>query len=245
MSSSVSSLFRSVAAGIAHPEHGWKTTHFWGPVANWGLVAAAVYDASFKGPEVIDVPMTGVMIGYSGLFMRFAWAVQPRNYLLFACHSFNVAAQVNQLRRSVEYKLANVPDAAKDLMLIGQKAALAGAGVVGTLVGAAPLQRMLTAPSSPAFVRNISTHAAGPFTIFFWAPTSKWLLSGANMLNLNKPTDTISLAQTVALTATGVIWTRYSFVITPVNYNLAIVNAALGMSSGYHLVRKLKADYFA
>lgn len=37
------SLFRNIAANLAHPEHGWKTTHFWGPVANWGIVAAAVY----------------------------------------------------------------------------------------------------------------------------------------------------------------------------------------------------------
>ena len=214
-------------------------------VANWGLVAAAVYDASFKGPEVIDVPMTGVMIGYSGLFMRFAWAVQPRNYLLFACHSFNVMAQINQLRRSINYKLENVADASKELAAVGQKAALAGAALGAALFGAAPLQRVLTSSKSPAFVRNISNHAAGPFTIFFWAPTSKWLLSGTNLLNLNKPTDTISFAQTAALTATGVIWTRYSFVITPVNYNLAIVNAALGLSSGYHLMRKINADYLS
>lgn len=245
MSSSAPSLFRGLAAAMSHPEHGWKTTHFWGPVANWGLVAAAVYDASFKGPEVIDTAMTGVMIGYSGLFMRFAWAVQPRNYLLFACHSFNVAAQTNQLRRSVEYKLANVADASKDLVAIGQKAALAGVALAGALFGAGPLQRALSAPTSPAFVRNIAGHAAGPFTIFFWAPTSKWFLSGTNLMNIDKPTNTISLAQTSALTATGFIWTRYSFVITPVNYNLAIVNAALGLSSGYHLMRKIKADYLS
>jgi hypothetical protein len=241
----MASLFRSVAAAMTSPEHGVKTTHFWGPIANWGLVAAAVYDASFKGPEVIDVPMTGVMIGYSGLFMRFAWQVQPRNYLLFACHSFNVVAQVNQLRRSVDYKLAHVPDAAQQLAAAGQKAALAGAALAGAYFGAAPLQKIMTAPTAPAFARNISNHAAGPFTIFFWAPTSKWFLSGTNLMNLEKPTDTISLAQTSALTATGVIWTRYSFVITPVNYNLAIVNAALGLSSGYHLFRKLRADYFS
>lgn len=93
------------------------------------------------------------------------------------------------------------------------------------------------------FIRSMAEHPAGPFTVFFWAPTSKWLLSGANLMNLDKPTDTISLAQTTALTATGVIWTRYSFVINPINYNLAIVNFALGCSSGYHLARKIKADY--
>uniref|UniRef100_A0A061RKJ4 Mitochondrial pyruvate carrier n=1 Tax=Tetraselmis sp. GSL018 TaxID=582737 RepID=A0A061RKJ4_9CHLO len=78
---------------------GPKTTHFWGPVANWGFVAAAVYDANTKGPETISPRMTGVMCVYSALFMRFAWAIQPRNYLLFACHASNEVAQLNQLRR--------------------------------------------------------------------------------------------------------------------------------------------------
>ncbi len=30
----------------------------------------------------------------SGLFMRFAWMVQPRNYLLLACHAANESVQV-------------------------------------------------------------------------------------------------------------------------------------------------------
>jgi hypothetical protein len=30
----------------------------------------------------------------SGLFMRFAWMVQPRNYLLLACHAANETVQV-------------------------------------------------------------------------------------------------------------------------------------------------------
>jgi hypothetical protein len=76
-------LVRGIIANLMHPEHGWKTTHFWGPVANWGLVGAAVYDASFKGPDIIDMPMTGVMIGYSGLFMRFAWVSIIKNCISF------------------------------------------------------------------------------------------------------------------------------------------------------------------
>lgn len=32
--------------------------------------------------------------GASGLFMRFAWMVQPRNYLLLACHAANETVQV-------------------------------------------------------------------------------------------------------------------------------------------------------
>ena len=65
-----------------------------------------------------------------------------------------------------------------------------------------------------------------------------------NLKDLNKNTDTMSVSQMSALTATGIIWTRYSFVINPINYNLATVNLALGASSGYHLFRKFRADYF-
>ena len=44
--------FKSFMAWATNKEHGMLTTHFWGPVANWGLVGSAVYDASFQGPEV-------------------------------------------------------------------------------------------------------------------------------------------------------------------------------------------------
>ncbi|KAL3748051.1 hypothetical protein ACJRO7_009298 [Eucalyptus globulus] len=36
---------------------------------------------------------------YSALFMRFAWMVQPRNFLLLACHASNEALQLYQLSR--------------------------------------------------------------------------------------------------------------------------------------------------
>jgi hypothetical protein len=39
------------------------------------------------------------MCVYSGLFMRFAWMVQPRNYLLLACHASNESVQLYQLSR--------------------------------------------------------------------------------------------------------------------------------------------------
>jgi hypothetical protein len=236
-------MFNRIVANLSHPEHGWKTTHFWGPIANWGLVGAAVYDASFKGPEIIDVPMTVTMIGYSSLFMRFAWAVDPRNYLLFACHTFNVTAQVNQLRRAIEYKLANVPNAAEELTAFGQKMAATGVGLLALIASSGRIKSALSSNNVPEFVRKTSLHPAGPLTIFFWAPTSKWLLSANNLADLNKPTDKISFSQQLALTSTGLIWTRYATVINPVNYNLAVVNFVLALSSGYHLSRKVKADY--
>jgi len=219
------------------------TTHFWGPVANWGLVGSAVYDATNKGPEIISLPMTGTMVVYSSLFIRFAWAVSPRNYLLFACHTFNVGAQLNQLRRALEYKSANEPGAAEEIKAYGMQAAAVGAAVLGAVAVSTPLQAAIVNSSLPTAVRDFAAHPAGPFQIHFWAPTFKWALSLANLADINRPTDKISLSQTTALTATGVIWSRYATVITPVNYNLMAVNIALGASSGYHLFRKLKADY--
>jgi hypothetical protein len=37
------------------------------------------------------------------IFMRFAWRVQPRNYLLFACHATNATAQLVQEARFLQY----------------------------------------------------------------------------------------------------------------------------------------------
>ncbi|TYH99565.1 hypothetical protein ES332_A11G075200v1 [Gossypium tomentosum] len=75
---------------------GPKTTHFWGPVFNWSLPIAAFLDTK-KPPEVISGNMTAVMCGYSALFMRFAWVVQPRNLHLLVCHACNETVQLYQL----------------------------------------------------------------------------------------------------------------------------------------------------
>jgi len=78
------------------------STHFWGPVANWGLPLAALADLK-KSEEVISGSMTTALACYSMVFMRFAWRVQPRNYLLFACHLTNSTAQLVQEARFVNY----------------------------------------------------------------------------------------------------------------------------------------------
>lgn len=40
--------------------------------------------------------MTGALVCYSATFMRYALAVQPRNWLLFGCHLVNFSAQTVQ-----------------------------------------------------------------------------------------------------------------------------------------------------
>jgi len=80
------------------------STHFWGPVANWGLPIAAITDMK-KSPEIISGRMTFALSCYSLLFMRFAYKVQPRNWLLFACHLTNETAQLIQGSRLIKYNM--------------------------------------------------------------------------------------------------------------------------------------------
>ena len=103
--------------------------------------------------------------------------------------------------------------------------------------------KKLAAPAMPSFVNKIATSPVGPFTVFFWAPTTKWALSANNLVDLKKDTKKMSFANQLALSVTGIIWTRYSVVIIPINYNLALVNFVMGTSSIYHLQRKVRNDY--
>lgn len=47
--------------------------------------------------------MTGALVIYSATFMRYALAVTPRNWLLFACHFVNEGAQLTQGYRWMQY----------------------------------------------------------------------------------------------------------------------------------------------
>jgi hypothetical protein len=47
--------------------------------------------------------MTGALTIYSATFMRYALAVTPQNYLLFACHAINFSAQLTQGYRYLNY----------------------------------------------------------------------------------------------------------------------------------------------
>ncbi|MCO5602234.1 hypothetical protein L7F22_056362 [Adiantum nelumboides] len=86
-------------------------------------------------------------------------------------------------------------------------------------------------------------HPAGPKTIHFWAPTFKWGISIANVADFAKPPEKISYPQQIAVTATGLIWSRYSTVITPKNWNLLSVNVAMAATGIYQLSRKVMQDY--
>lgn len=94
-----------------------------------------------------------------------------------------------------------------------------------------------------AAIQRFWNHPAGPKTIHFWAPTFKWGISIANLADMQKPAENVSYPQQLAVTATGLIWSRFSTQITPVNYNLLAVNVAMAITGISQLTRKLRHDY--
>nr|VDD20002.1 unnamed protein product [Brassica oleracea] len=78
---------------------GPKNNPFLGVLSLTGALLLLVWWICKKPPEMISGNMTSAMCIYSALFMRFAWMVQPRNYLLLACHASNETVQLYQLSR--------------------------------------------------------------------------------------------------------------------------------------------------
>ncbi|KAF3694726.1 Mitochondrial pyruvate carrier 2 Brain protein 44 [Channa argus] len=89
----------------------------------------------------------------------------------------------------------------------------------------------------PGKLRPLYNHPAGPKTVFFWAPMFKWGLVVAGLADMTRPADKLSTSQSAVLTATGLIWSRYSLVIYPRNWNLFAVNFFLGCAGGSQLYR--------
>jgi len=136
----------------------WSDPKFWGglgAIAGWGMSGSAIYDAALQGPEVISLTMTPVLIVYSTLFARWAYIVTPPNPLLMYCHIANVAAQLNQLRRGLQYKIEKGEEEQVNQFMT--KVAMGGAATA-VAVAAGPRARTVL---SGAGLGIISTTAAG------------------------------------------------------------------------------------
>ncbi|KAA0197038.1 hypothetical protein HAZT_HAZT007093 [Hyalella azteca] len=59
----------------------------------------------------------------------------------------------------------------------------------------------------------------------------------AGLGDLKRPAEKLSVSQSGALAATGLIWSRYSLVITPRNLNLFSVNLFVAVTGCYQLYR--------
>jgi hypothetical protein len=221
----------------------WSSVELWGKfgaIAGWGMSGSALYDSYCSGPEIISLNMTTVLIVYSSLFARWAFVVKPQNMLLASCHATNVVAQLNQLRRALQYKIEEGKTEEVQAYAFNA-AAVASAGGASLLFGQKIRSGMVAA--NLGILSTFAASEAGPFTVHFWAPMSKWLISGASFLDLNRPTDKISISQYTALTLTGFFFSRYALLVAPINYTLCSVNVALFGSSAWHLGRKINADY--
>ena len=219
--SSSSNTTKVAAEEAAAPKSSWwDSAEFWGrcgALAGWGMSGAAIYDAVESSPELISLNMTGVLLVYSSLFARWAFVVKPQNLLLAGCHITNIGAQANQLRRAIDYKKENGKDDEVNDILMKAGATVAG-GLACVLAGPTVQSALVNANLGP--LSAVAAADAGPFTVHFWAPMSKWMISGASFMELDRPTDKISLAQYSALTATGLFFSRYALLVTPINYTL-------------------------
>ena len=103
------------------------------------------------------------------------------------------------------------------------------------MIGIVPVvQRYcLSASFLPESVKTFLAHPAGPFTVFFWAPTCKWAITFTNIGEFSKPAETISAKQQIAILTTAAIWCKYALAVIPVNYNMMIVNVFMGMTANY------------
>ncbi|CCX15853.1 mitochondrial pyruvate carrier [Pyronema domesticum] len=81
--------------------------------------------------------------------------------------------------------------------------------------------------------------AFNPRTVHFWAPVLKWGLVIAGISDFYRPVEDLSINQNAALTATGLIWTRWCLIIKPKNYPLAAVNFFLGTVGAVQVSRIL------
>ncbi|BBG99938.1 Mitochondrial pyruvate carrier 2 [Prunus dulcis] len=89
------------------------------------------------------------------------------------------------------------------------------------------------------------------FAVHFWAPTFKWGVSIANIIDSSKPPEQLSYVQqseifvipilfSPALTCNGLIWARNSLIITPKNWNLFSVSIGMAATSMFQLSRKIQ-----
>ncbi|KAI7872130.1 mitochondrial pyruvate carrier [Spinellus fusiger] len=106
---------------------------------------------------------------------------------------------------------------------------------------------MAATSASQSVLSRFINSPAGPKTIHFWAPATKWALVLAGIGDLNRPAEKLSLTQNLSLLATGIIWSRYSTVIIPKNWTLCTVNvfvAATGFTQVARILNYRQSDEY-
>ncbi|RKF58527.1 putative mitochondrial pyruvate carrier 2 [Erysiphe neolycopersici] len=97
--------------------------------------------------------------------------------------------------------------------------------------------------SSASWIKRMWDSPIGIKTVHFWAPVMKWSIVLAGVSDFYRPAEKLSLTQNLALTSTGLIWTRWCLIIKPKNMLLATVNFFLGMVGIVQVSRILAYRY--
>jgi hypothetical protein len=72
--------------------------------------------------------------------------------------------------------------------------------------------------ASEPWVKRMWNSPVGLKTVHFWAPVMKWALVIAGISDFARPAEKLSVTQNIALTCTGLIWTRWCLIIKPKNW---------------------------
>ncbi|SOV83769.1 mitochondrial pyruvate carrier protein 2, putative [Plasmodium sp. gorilla clade G3] len=86
-------------------------------------------------------------------------------------------------------------------------------------------------------LKKVLVSDTGILTIHFWAPTFKWSISLANIADINRDPSYLSLPQQFAICLTGLLFTRFAYMIKPRNLNLLTINFFMSMTSFYQISR--------
>ncbi|THV91750.1 UPF0041-domain-containing protein [Aureobasidium pullulans] len=108
-----------------------------------------------------------------------------------------------------------------------QQAANTGKPIIQRRTYQSAAETNATPPPNQSRLQQLWSSPVGPKTVHFWAPIMKWGLVLAGAADFARPVESLSLSQNGALMATGLIWTRWCFVIKPRNLFLASVNFLL------------------
>jgi len=103
------------------------------------------------------------------------------------------------------------------------------------------LQKAFLRYNWPGPIRKFAESPTGPFTVFFWCSSMKWLITLVNIGDIYIPVERVSSFQQVAMCLSGFVWARYCTQITPVNYMLMAANFFMACIACYQLYRKYDA----
>ncbi|CAI5449015.1 unnamed protein product [Caenorhabditis angaria] len=84
-------------------------------------------------------------------------------------------------------------------------------------------------PRLPEIAKPAWNHPAGFKTVFFWAPTFKWILVFVGFSEAVRPAEKLSLNQNLAFAVTGVLWTRLTFQIQPFSWYMVSLNVFVAL----------------